>query len=701
MSLDLTELKRLHDKAYQAGQVTRERASDDLVFYWITQWDDNLLGESQLQYRGEFNILRKAGRQISSDLRSNPVQVDFDPKDEEREDAADLLDGIYRTVDRKNTSIEAFDNAAGEQIVCGVGAWVLYTDYESNRAGHSQQVIKRRPVYEANNNCFWDPNAKLLDKSDSGYCSILWAYSEDGYYDLVEELTGDRPPAGALSSFSEPEESYTFPWLGGENRQVYVVEFYYKEVVKDRVFTLEGPFDEPLTLLESGIEEMMDDLIDSGYRVVDERVIERPQITRYLASGLQILEETVIAGDNIPVVPVYGERAHVEGEEHYEGVTRLAKDPSRLRNFQMSYLADIVSRSPRRKPIFHPEQVQGFEFMYEENGADNNFPYYLQNRMAADGTPLAPGPVGEMPEQPIPQALAASIELTREAVEDVANPGLPQDIADPDLSGKAVIAIQNRIDQQSMVYQQNMKHAKRRDGEIFASIASVILDTPRTVTLTAPDGTRRQVQVMEVVVGDDGEIRTLNDITNMEFDVYADIGPSYTTRREQTVEKLGEMIAALEPGNPMREILMLKQLQLMDGTDFNDVRDYARKQLILQGIKEPETEEEEAMLAAAQQAAQNQTRPGELLEQAEMLKGQAAMAKEQREAVKTMADIENQRAQTQIDVFKAQTDRQAVQVDAEEAGANINIRQLDSFTKRVEAAARLRGTAQPRQAMGG
>ena len=53
MPLDHEKILELHDKAYSRGQVTRERGADDLVFYWVTQWDDNLLGESQLQYRGE------------------------------------------------------------------------------------------------------------------------------------------------------------------------------------------------------------------------------------------------------------------------------------------------------------------------------------------------------------------------------------------------------------------------------------------------------------------------------------------------------------------------------------------------------------------------------------------------------------------------------------------------------------------------
>jgi hypothetical protein len=41
--MDLTELKRLHGKAYLSNQTSRERAANDMVFYWITQWDDSML----------------------------------------------------------------------------------------------------------------------------------------------------------------------------------------------------------------------------------------------------------------------------------------------------------------------------------------------------------------------------------------------------------------------------------------------------------------------------------------------------------------------------------------------------------------------------------------------------------------------------------------------------------------------------------
>lgn len=690
--LEHREIKKLHDKAYTHNQVTRERAADDMLFYWITQWDDNNLGETTLSYRGEFNILRKAGRQIIADLRANPIQIDFNPKADSREDGADLIDGLYLSDDRVNTTLESYDNASSEAVVCGVGAWELYTEYESSRSGNRNQVIRRRPLYEANNNSFWDPNAKRLDKSDAMYHSHLTPYTPDGYKQLVKDETGEDIGEVRGSSFADPEQSYVFPWISGANDVIYVVSFYHKVKVKDNVLTMVDPLGQPMLLLESNLSEIMDELIDEGYTIDDEKTkkIDRWEITKYIASGEKIISHYVIAGENIPVVPVYGERSFVEGEEHYEGVTRLAKDPQRLRNFQMSYLADIASRSPRPKPIFNPEQIQGFEDMYAENGPDSNYPYNLQNRLAADGQPLAIGPVAMMPEQPIPQAVVACIELSRQAVEDVANPGLPQDIADPDLSGKAVSLLTARLDQQSMVHQQNLKHAKRRDAEIYASMAITTYDAPRKATTTLPDGTQKVVQIMETVQDEEtGEIVTLNDLTNMEFDVYADIGPSYASKKEQTIEQLEKMAASVAQVDPaMMKMLVLKQATLVDGVAFDDIREYARKQLILSGVVEPETDEEKQMM---EQAAQQQAEPDPMMiaAQAEMAKAQAAQMETQRKAQADQFSNQTDQGKLQVDVFKAQTERAGVEVKAQEVGANIRFTNTKTQGQQIDNVAKM------------
>lgn len=684
MPLDLKDIKEATDKDWTYGQTPREMASNDLVFYWITHWDDQMLDDSQLAYRGEFDILRKAGRQIMSDLRANPIQVDFEPKNETREDAADLVDGMYRGDDNYNTSIEAYDVAKQEAVVCGVGAWELFTEYVSMRDGNNLQVIRRLPIHEANNTVIWDSNAKLLDKSDADRCGILIPYSEDGYKKLVYDLTGEEIDHVDRGTFKYPEQSYAFPWIGGTGKIIHVVKFFYREKIKEKILTLIDPFQQSIVLRESTLANVMDEMLDAGFKIQSEKSIERWQVTKYIASGADILSSNVIVGENIPIVPVFGERAYVEGEEYFEGVTRLAKDPQRLRDFQLSYLADIVSRSPREKPIFAPEQVKGFEPMYEITGADNNYSYVLQNLKTLTGDELPLGPVGTLPGPEIPSALVASIELSRQAVEDVANPGIPQDIADPDLSGKAVIALQNRIDMQSMVYQEHYKHAKRRDGEIWVSMASEIYDTPRKVTLVKPDGSRQDAQIMQTVIDQEsGDLVVINDLSNSEFEVYSQIGQEYSSKKEQTIEKLTELYQGMDQQDPKRQIIMLKILRLMDGVDFDDIREYANKQLVLAGIKKPETKEEQALLLQAQQAG-NQPDPAMILAQAEYLKGQADVLREQRENAKFQINSRNELMKLGIDVFKAQTDRMGVEIDAKEADANIKTKDIEAFGKSLD-----------------
>lgn len=681
--LTLDELKKLHDKAYIYGQVTRDRASDDLVFYWISQWDDQLLQDAHLSYRGQFDVLRKAGRQIMSELRSNPIQVDFQPINEGRQDAAELLDGMYRKDDKSNSSIEAYDYSTQDSVVCGFGAWEMFNEYETNIVGDENQVIKRRYIPEACNTAFCDPNAKTIDKSDAMYWSILCAYSSDGYKDLVHELTGNEMEQVNHDSFKSPNQSYVFPWVSGQGEQVYVTNFYHREMVNDVAITLISPIGEEIFTTQSEIDDFEDELIDFGFEIVNEKKIKRWSVTKYIASGGEILNGEMgpdgerlgeqIACEYIPVIPVYGERSYIEGEEHYEGITRLAKDPQRLYNFVNSYLADITSKSPRAKPIFGAMQIQGLEHMYELNGSDNNYPYLIQHLKDPNGNDLPAGPVGMMPETPIPQSLSVAMDVARRGVEDVANPGLPQDIADPDLSGKAVLALQNRLDQQSYIYQHNLKSAKRYDGMVYASFARHLYNQPKKVKVELPDGTQKSIQIMETVIDDHGNPVVINDLTNVEFDVYSDIGPSYKTQKEESLDKLNAIIKTLPPGDPNRDILIMKSITMMDGESFKDVRPYFRRQLILKGVIEPETEEEIATVQAAKQAQQNQPDAAMTMAQAEMMKGQAAIAEQ-----------ENKNKQIQIEMAKADTGAVKVGIDAQKAKADIANTNADTLKKAAE-----------------
>ena len=144
--LTIAEARKIFDVDYQASYEARQKAIADAIFYNVTHWDDDLASVT-LGYRGQFDVLKKAGRDIITDLNENQVQIDFDPMDNDRTDAAEPADGLYRTLGNENTSIEAFEVAKQESVVSGVGHWELYTDYSSRRSESKKQVIKRKPIY--------------------------------------------------------------------------------------------------------------------------------------------------------------------------------------------------------------------------------------------------------------------------------------------------------------------------------------------------------------------------------------------------------------------------------------------------------------------------------------------------------------------------------------------------------------------------
>ena len=680
--LSFDTIRQWFDTDYVFSQVTRERSAGDMAFFWITHWDDGLLANSPLLYRGEFDMLRRAYRDVIADMRQNPIEADFHPIADTDPDAADLIDGIYRASCRKNTAKEAFDHACTEQIISGIGGWRLFTTYESDRAGSRNQYIDRQPIYEFNNTVFFDANAKRIDKADAKRCTVLVPYTPEGYCDLVYELTGESKDKAEIkmSNFASPENGWAFPWLhsGGQNDIIYVGEFYYRYKEKVRIqyfvdlFGTLHAYEQKRGGKSGDISEEMQML---GFELIDEKEIDKYVVDKYIVSGEGIIgKPTRVAGGLIPIVPQYGDRAYIQGVEHWEGIVKAAKDPQMLRDFAMSYLADAVSRSPRQKPIYLAEQIQGFEWMYEESGIDSALPYMLQNRNDANGNELPMGPVGQTLEQPLPTALQQLLPEMRQAIEDVANPGLPNNVADPDLSGKALNTLTAMFDQQSMVYQEHRKFAVRRDAEIYAAMTAEIVDTRRKMTAVTPDGNRKDVDVMvEELDLTTGEIRIKNNLLDTRFDVYADIGKSYDSSKEASREMLDNMMvtaASLDP--EVARIAMMKRIRLQDGAEMEDMREWAGRQLVLMGIRQPETEEEAQALQQAQEQQGQQQDPNMALAMAEQMKAQNGAIK------------------NQIDQFRAETDRMAVMVDAEKAGAEINYKQVQAQSLRVGDAVKLR-----------
>lgn len=658
--MELEDIKELVDDAEASTSATREEAGDMLVFGRISQWDDDIGADVQTEFRGTFDIIKSRRNRIIAELWSNPVDITFKPKDGADPEAAETLTGMYRTDMLR--SEEALETALQDQVDCGFGAFRYVTEYESKFDDlNNYQRICAEPISEANNVVYWDSNAKKKDKSDARWCMILTTFTEKGWKRYCEENGIDYENNKDPQPFKSPEKSGIAFWRSKEN-EIKVGEFYHKTKKKERVLVYEDPLGQVKAVYQREVKYVIDDMEAAGFVKVGEKMKERWVVKKHIVSGEDVIKTQRIAGEHIPVIAIYGDWSRVEGREIWRGIYHDAQDPQRLHNFMMSYLADIVAKGPRQKPIFYPGQIQGYEYMYTLSGADNNYPYMLQNEISPDtGHPYPVGPVGYLEPPVLPQAGSALLELTRRSVDDVTGGSLNQEAM---LSGAVtegqIRATQSAQNLETFLFQNNFQLAMKQAGRVYASMAAELYDVPRPAIVTQPDGTETEVMVMEAMFDEEsGEEVVINDITRGAFEVYADVGPSFQTQREEARAQMQELFTALQ-GTPEGQIALYTYFTLQTGPETKHLREYGRKQLILQGIVEPETEEEQMMLQQAQQAGQ-QPDANMVLAMAEQMKAQADLLSAQ-------SDAQDDQAQAQIDAYKAETQRLEAMAKAQKAG---------------------------------
>ena len=424
------------------------------------------------------------------------------------------------------------------------------------------------------------------------------------------------------------------------------------EKKKETVYIYQDPLTgAPVSYYKRDIKDVIDDLADKGMVKVAERKVERCRVYKSIVTCTDILKDRqLIAGEHIPIVPVFGEWGFVESKEVYEGIVRLTKDGQRLRNMIMSFNADIVARTPRKKPTYYPEQIAGYEHMYDGN---DDYPYYLQNRTDENGNDLPLGAIAYMENPEVPQANAYMLEAATAAVKEVATLGVDAEAVNGgQVAFETVNQLNMRSDLETFVFQDNLATAMRRDGEIYQSIVNDIYDIPRTVTITLEDGTEKEVQLMtEVVDLATGETTVLNDIRG-RYECYTDVGPSFQSMKQQNRAEILELLGKTPQGTPEYQLLLLQYFTLLDGKGVEMMRDYANKQLVLMGAKKPETPEEQQWLAEAQMAKQGQQDPAMVQAQGVLLQGQAELAKAQNQTLSLQIDAAKVEAQNQLNAAK-------------------------------------------------
>lgn len=643
-------LRQIHSEAVAefddiqtAQRDERLQCLQDRRFYSVTgaQWEGPLGDQFAKKPRFEFNKVHLAVIRIINEYRNNRITVDFVPKDgTPDDDLADVCDGLYRADEKACTADEAYDNAFEEGVGGGFGAWRLRAEYEDEDDDENeQQRVRIEPIFDADNCVFFDLGAKRQDKSDAKRCYVLTPYPRKAY-----EAEFDDNPADWPRDITQQEFDWATPDI------VWVCELYRIEEDSEVVHFFRGLDEEADDMRVPAADlaedpEMRGELEAMGFREVRQKRIKRRRVHKYLMSGGKVLEDCgFLPGKCIPIVPFFGKRWVVDGIERCMGHVRLAKDAQRLDNMVKSWLAEMAARFDIEKPIFTPEQIAGHALMWAQDNVEK-FPYLLINAITDEnGQRMAAGPIGYTKAPNLPPAMAALAQIAEQALSDLLGNQQAGEQLQPNLSGKAVELIQNRLDMQVFIYMSNLAKAMKRSGEIWLSMMKdLIVEKERRMKTVDANGQAASVVMNRAAYdAEKAEEYVENDLGKANFEVDVDVGPSSSSRRAATVRALTGMMQLTQDPETLQVLNGLAMMN-MEGEGISEARDYFRQKLLRLGVVKPNEAEREQM-AAEQQGAQPSPQDQALLGMAEEAQANAAQARAK--TVETIASADLKRAQT-------------------------------------------------------
>lgn len=627
------------DLAYSPIQFERQQCLEDRRFYSIAgaQWEGALGEQFENRPKLEVNKVMLAVIRIFNDYRANRFGVKFVSKDGANADKlADACALMFRASEDESVADEAYDNAFEEAVGGGIGAFRLKTCYlDETDEEDERQVIKFEPIYDADSVVWFDPQAKRQDKGDAEFAFVLCSMSSEAY----EAEWDDQP-----SSWEKAIEDYEFDWTTPE--LVWVAEYYEVEKKKKTVYVYEtiAGLEERYTDDDFADDESLEATLAAvGTKFMRSKKVIKRMVHKWILSGGGILEDCgYIAGDQIPIVPVYGKRWIVDSVERCMGHVRLAKDAQRLKNMQLSKLAELSALSSVEKPILTPEQVAGHQVMWSEDNI-RDYPYLLVNPVTdSNGQQAIMGPVGYTKPPAIPPAMAALLQITETDMQDILGNQQGGDEIQANVSGKAVELVQNRLDMQSFIYVSNFSKAMKRCGEIWLGMAKdVYVEEGRKVRGVDAQGDATMIELMQPVIGDDGQ-EFANDLSRAKFDVSVEVGPTSDSKRASTVRALTGMMAITQDPETLN-VLGSMALMNMQGEGISEVRDYYRQKLIKMGVIKPNEKEADEL---SQQLANMPPDPNAQYLQAAAAEADAKAAKARADTVLTIAKAEQTKAET-------------------------------------------------------
>jgi hypothetical protein len=491
--------------------------------------------------------------QVVNEVRQNKTAPKVTPVDDDSDvETAEILEGIYRKVERQSKADIARNWAAEHSISVGRGWYRIVTDYEADDS-FDQDIFIRRIKHQSS--VYPDPSCNEPDYSDMEYCFVV--------EDLTAEEYKQRFPKSdliGLDDFSSIGDRAP-GWLRKDS--VRIAEYFFIEREKVKIQQVSAP-DGTVSAIRAG------DPLPEGYMIVVDqasqprvREVQVKRVKWQLINGAEVLEERDWPGKYIPVVAILGEEMVVDGETVLSGMVRRGMDAQRQFNYMRSAMAESVALAPRAPFVAAVGQTEKFS---EWKTANSRNHAVLRFDPVSVGGTVMPAPQRVMAEPAIQGITTAS----QWAVEDMKGAYGMYDASlgarSNEHSGVAIQARQREGDNANFHYIDAVNVALNHEARIVLDLIPKIYDRPgRVARIIGAEGQEKTVRI-----GDPQQGNGIYDLSSGRYDISITLGPSYQTKRQEAADAMLQLAGQMPIIGNVAPDLVVKNLDVPGALELEE-----------------------------------------------------------------------------------------------------------------------------------
>lgn len=501
------------------------------------QWPNDIRKNRDLDEKPCLTINKTAqhNQLITNEMKMNLPGIKYSPVGNGASyESGQIWNALARHIENQSHATDIYSHAIETQVEGGVGYWRVTTDFADDES--FEQEIYLEQIFDPLT-VMLDMDAREADKSDMKY-AFIWDDIPTEQFNRMYPQYKDLGAQNAVGSLDD--------WFGKD--KVRRCEYFRVKEVKDLLLRITTDGGEQHQMFASELpSEAKKEVLERETTV--KRKITRNVVEWFFIVGNKIIEKGVWAGSTIPIVQIVGKEVVIDGQLDIRGHTRAMKDPQRIYNYWSSTAVEYGALQTKTPWIAPAQAIEGLESYWNNANRDNAaiLPY---NGLDDAGNAI-PRPERIQPPISSPVALdgmkIASDELEAVSGQYAAQKGQLGN----ERSANTLMERQKQSDKANYHFVHNVAVGIRYTGRIIMELVPKIYDTERVFFVTGEDGVSFEIkidpsmqEVYQQEMAHTGEVvnRVLNPKLG-KYQVVADVGPAYATRREEAFEAFKLMLS--------------------------------------------------------------------------------------------------------------------------------------------------------------